>query len=624
MNKKAVLKAKVGSALRFDSGTKLLSYLNTEYAKLHGAYEDAFWLSYMGDHSVDARMNKALAARDAFRANQALKIAVDSMAKRSSGDTKARLGIWSRFFGLFQAPAHALAIREQANALEAKIAKTRTTRKEGYIDPASKKFVEASENKMRFMMRSHADENVRKACFDALEKLPLDTIDDYIETIRLRNEFARALGHDDFYAYKARIDENMTKKELFSIFEKIYDKTKYAFKDIHALEKRFEKEGKPGLRKPWNFAYMMTGSFIKEEDRYFRFEDVLSRWGRSFDSLGVGFKGGSVSFDLLGRKGKYNNGFCHYPRLVSFENGKRRPGTSNVSSNAIPGQPGSGMRELEVVFHEAGHAADRLNSMQPDACINHEYPPSTVSWAETHSMFMDSISGSVEWRVRYAKDENGGPYPFGLFERKARAIHPVRPLSLMYHIFVVFFEKEVYECKNLTKDKLIEIAKRLHKKYIDRSVDSISILCLPHLYAWESSAYYHGYGLAELAVHQWRAYFFKKYGYIVDNPKVGKEMTKIWSYASLYPAKKLVRMATGKKLSADSFIKNVTSSLPDIISAAKKKIARLESVPMCNGPIDLDGKISMVHGKKLVADNSKSFEDMDMKYRRWLGRQKKA
>ena len=75
-------------------------------------------------------------------------------------------------------------------------------------------------------MRTDPDESTRKACFDAMEKLPLDTLDDYIETIKLRNKFAQALGHADFYEYKARIDENMTKKELFSIFEKIYSKNK--------------------------------------------------------------------------------------------------------------------------------------------------------------------------------------------------------------------------------------------------------------------------------------------------------------------------------------------------------------------------------------------------------------
>jgi hypothetical protein len=96
---------------------------------------------------------------------------------------------------------------------------------------------------------------------------------------------------------------------------------------------------------------------------------------------------------------------------------------------------------------------------------------------------------------------------------------------------------------------------------------------------WESSAYYHGYGLAELGVFQWRDYFFKKYGYIVDNARVGKEIKKIWSYGSLYTAKKLMKMATGSTLNPKSFINNAVKPIEKIISDAKSRVERLNKVP---------------------------------------------
>ena len=53
------------------------------------------------------------------------------------------------------------------------------------------------------------------------------------------------------------------------------------------------------------------------------------------------------------------------------------------------------------------------------------------------------------------------------------------------------------------------------------------LLAVPHILADESSAYYHGYVLAEMSVHQTRAYFKSKYGTIADNPEVGKQLTEV-------------------------------------------------------------------------------------------------
>jgi len=609
-------------ANRYKSNSKLLDFLNTEYYKLHKNYEEFFWNTYMGiskDIKKDGeRKVKAEAMRDAFRSNKELKTLVDQSIAKARGKEKSRLQIWSNFFSLFQIPENAVSIREKVAKLEEELAIQTKDRKEGYIDPKSGLFVIASRNNMRTKMRIDPDESLRKACFEALEKLPLDQIDQYIAIVNGRNEYARVIGYEDFYDYKIHLDEGMSKNELFSIFEKIYDKTKFAFDNIRKLEEKM-----PGLRKPWNFGYMMSGDFAKEEDPYFQFENVIDMWGRSFSALGIDYKGGELQLDLLDRKGKYDNGFCHYPRLVSYDKkGKIVPGSSNFTSNAIPGQISSGVNGIHTVFHEAGHAADRLNSIQAEVCINTEYPPNAVSWAETQSQFMDTISSSIEWKVRYAKNSEGKPYPFDIFERKIRKMEALMPLDMMHIIFVMDFERRIYECKELTKDFVIQAAKDMSKKYFDRSEDSISILNVPHIFSWESSAYYHGYGLADLAVSQWREYFFKKYGYIVDNPKIGKEMTRVWKYASLYKPRELIKLATGKNLSADAYIHDITRSADYMIKIAKQRVARMAKVPLYKKPVNLNAKITMVHGSKKIADNRKSFEDMESKYRKWIISQK--
>ncbi len=597
---------------------KLLTYLNKEYAGLHTAYEELFWLFYMGDHKKEKAMNKALKARDAFRASREYAEKVEIALNSAKAKEKTKLEAWKLFFSKYQTPPELMPLKDKIAKLESKILRKRATIKQGYIDPKTKKFIKASENEMGMIIRTHSDEKIRKACFFQMEKDSKVCLDEYIEMVGLLNEYARKLGFTDFYDYKINVEEGMTKKELFDIFDDIFDKTKYVFKDIRKMEKKMT-----GLRKPWNFGYMLSGDFTKEEDPYFQFDQALERWGRSFAALSINYRGGSLKLDLLDRKHKWNNGFCHWPKLVQYENGKRIPGASNFTCTLVAGQVGSGSIGMETLFHEGGHAAHLLNSEQTEVCLNHEYPPASTAWDETQSMFLDSVFSSIEWKTRYAYDENGNQYPFSLFSRKLKKVHKVIPLRMMSIMFVANFEKEIYECDNLNADKALKIARKIFRKYFEHSEDSLLALRVPHIYSWESACAYHGYGLAELAVCQWRAYFYKKYEHIVDNPNIGKEMKKVWKLGASKTFKEFVILATGEKLSSNTYINNITMGLKKTLELAQKRIKRMEPVKRYKGKIKLNADIKMVSGKEEICSNKKGFSEMAQKYKEWLDKENK-
>jgi len=593
-----------------------LKKINSDYVALHESYENYFWTSYMGDHSVDEKKNIAAQALDAFRGNQTLRAKAESLLAKANAATQVRLRIWINFFDTYQLSAEAALLKNEIDQLETIIMQRITARVEGYTDATTNTFVEASALKMRTLMRTSPEEKIRKACFDALEKLALENIDEYVQLVKLRNQFARALGYDDFYDYKLRKLERTDKKTVFSLFEDIAKNTRGMFAVVRKLE-----ESDKGLRKPWNFAYKMSGDFTAQEDPYFQFDEAVMRWGKSFAALGIDLKKGSLKLDLLDRKGKYSNGFCHWPKLVEYNNGSRTPGAANFTCNVVAGQIGSGVAGYNTLFHEGGHAAHLLNSTQKDVCLNHEYAPMTAAWAETHSMFLDTMFSSIEWKMRYAKDKNGSSYPFELFANIVEKLHVLKPALMLRIIFISTFEKEVYELKNPTAEKIIDIARKNYRTHTDLDGDSLTALSVPHIYSWDSACAYHGYGLAEIALSQWRDYFYKKYGYIVDNPAVGKEMQETWKWGASKSFDEAIKVATGKKLSSKALIKNITMSPAQVLRRAKSRLIKMQQVKPYNKPVRLKAAITMVHGKKEISNNKVSFESMANKYAKWVRRE---
>ena len=160
----------------------------------------------------------------------------------------------------------------------------------------------------------------------------------------------------------------------------------------------------------------------------------------------------------------------------------------------------------------------------------------------------------------------------------------------------------------------------MHRRFFDEATDSLLALNTPHIYSWDSACAYHGYGLAEMAVAQWRDYFYKKYGYIIDNPKVVKEMRATWQWGGSKSFPEAIKLATGKKLSSAALIRENMSTTKQVMATARKRLTRMATVKPFTKPVDLNATISMVHGKKEIANNLNGFEVMAEKYAKFVSK----
>ena len=76
---------------------------------------------------------------------------------------------------------------------------------------------------------------------------------------------------------------------------------------------------------------------------------------RSYAAMKIGYCGATMTLDLLDRKNKYSNGFCHWPVPAWVTpSGEFVPSKTNFTSLADPTAVGSGLTALNTLMHEAG------------------------------------------------------------------------------------------------------------------------------------------------------------------------------------------------------------------------------------------------------------------------------
>lgn len=597
----------------------ILEQLNKEYLDIHRKYEEYYWVSYMWDKSNDTEFQAAKSEWNKFRENrEKLKIVKNTLENETNEELKTRLNHWKHFFELYQVPENIVTLREKITALENTIHVKRAEMKTGYVDPKTGLYCQIPENKLSFMIATEEDEELRKACFIWKEEAAKVVLEEYVELVWLRDEYAKNLGYRNFYHYKARIEEQMEETEIFSIFDELY-KTLSPFY-MTRLEEL--KKTKLNLCTPWNLAYGISGDFVREEDQYFPLETIIDTWWKSFSALGIDYCSWLIRFDLLERNLKYNNGFCHQPILVNYNNWKRFSWEVNVSCNAIIGQIGSWLSTGATLFHEGWHAAHFFNMNNKDVCINTEYPPMWPAWAETQSMFLESLFSSPEWKVRYAKSLDGKSYPFSLYEEKLRKTYLLAPHSMLSIMSVIEFERQIYSADNLTANTVTKIAQELSIKYNWFNTPSLYLLTVPHIYSWSASCAYHGYALATLALNQWKDYLYNKHGYLIDNPAVWQEMKKVWSFWSSKDFSELVEIATWEKLSPKAYINRIIKWEDYNINQAKERIARMKTVPEFQWEPDLNAEIYLVDWVETITSNKNWFNKMCTDFRRYIEKRK--
>ncbi|KAG2489329.1 hypothetical protein HYH03_012161 [Edaphochlamys debaryana] len=607
--------AKMATAVPATEVVELIDRLNAAYEKVHVAYEENFWSTKMAlaGSSSDA-LASTKTAYDAFLADPANLAAVrkaqaDAEAAGVLSEDQAKaLRIMERTFACYiTEDPKAAAIKEKINQLEAALAQSRNTMKLGYTDPSSGEHRAASSVQLRNTMRVADDEATRKACYEGVRSIGPFVAEGFVAIVKERNRLARMLGYEDFYDYKVTQAEGFGKRRLFEIMDGLEAQTRPI---MEAARERLAREKGASALEPWNMGWALAGDTEKAQDPYFPFEQAVDVWARTFAALGIEYKGSTMTLDLCDRSGKYSNGFCHWPQVAwRRPDGAFVPAKANFTSLATPSQVGSGKTALVTLLHEGGHAAHFANIDQPSPFFSQERAPTSVAYAETQSMFLDALAHDAAWLGRYACSRSGEVMPWHIIEAGLKATQPYDVFALRAMIAVPYFEKALYELpeSELTVERLLSLADEVETR-VQGGLSPRPLLSVPHPLSDESSCYYHGYVLAEMAVKQTRAHFLSKYGKIVDNDHIGKELTEgYWRPGNGAAFLDLVAQVTGKPLAADDWVHDLQRPLEAVLKEeeADYKAAIAAGPAIKPGqPFDLGMRVRLVHGDELISDSA--------------------
>lgn len=610
------------------TATQYLDDLNHRYLHLHRVKEDFFWDTYMGisdDHEGSAQAQTAwtqfLSAGEQI---QAIRVQIEAAHNIADPEQKQKtLTGLKGWLAMFE--SHALE-SESAQQLKANLIQFESDLFEKkqqhplyYRDDKGNQ-VEASIVTLASTIRTHDQEAVRESAHQALLDLEQWLLENgFIELVKLRNEFARSLGYATFFDYSVAKKEKMTTQQLFTILDDFEQRTRDSH--LRSLNHLADEKGEQALS-GHNFIFSFAGDVMRELDPYVPFSRSLRRWVESFGRLNIDYSGAELTLDLLDRKGKYPNGFCHGPVPSFYDQDNWVAAKVNFTSNAKPDQVGSGYDGINTLFHEGGHAAHFANVKMNAPCFSQEFAPTSMAYAETQSMFCDSLLTDADWLKTYARNAEGEAVPDDVIKAMVFSRQPFKAYEERSILLVPYFERALYQLSDaeLTPQRITALARETEQRIVGLGCSPRPLLAIPHLLSDESACAYHGYLLAHMAVYQTRAYFLDTLGYLTDNPRIGPLLAEhYWHCGNSQSHNDTIKNLTGEGFNA-KYLADVCNLSPEQAwQVQQDKIAALserEQAPVAS----LNATIKVVNGAEEIASNQQSDEQLCQQFEQYIAR----
>ena len=409
------------------------------------------------------------------------------------------------------------------------------------------------------ILQTETNPEIRKKAYEAKVKGGDLIAEDLVEFVRLRNDYARKKGYDNYFDYKLKEDYDVDSEFLNKLIDDVYSKSN---DKIISIQDKKEKELKEffNVDKLESYHYgllldsnpekgvniILSGinptsppdekgvNEILEGESPTSSHDIISISKKMYKNMGYDvdkmIADGKLTLDLYPRKGKNTHGFC-----FGVQAGKDSRILANLTNDVT---------SLETLNHEMGHCVYDLGIS--DKLTFMDKTPASSAFTEAIAMMMGDI----------IKKENvlSDIVPKDLLEKFKSTHKEDEAAFVSKSLLIIEFEREMY--KNPDQD-LALLWKNLSKKYLNRDIEKNNEWAtIPHYLS--HPAYYQNYFRANIMKAQIYNYLTFELGNLTENKNSAKFMDKhIFAYGAKYDEYELIKKLTGKEFSIDDFVKNL-------------------------------------------------------------------
>ncbi len=385
------------------------------------------------------------------------------------------------------------------------------------------------------ILQTETNPDIRKKAYEAKIKGGDLIAEDLIKLVKMRNEYAKTKGFDNYFEYMIKEEYDVEPELLNKLIDNVYST---AGDKINALQTKKYAELKAffGTDKlnAYHYGLLLDSNPEKGVNEILKENSIEAIAKKTYAGMGYDIEKlrqeGKITLDLYPRKGKNTHGFC-----FGVDAGKDSRILANLTNNVY---------SLDTLNHELGHCMYDLGLSLDLPFVDRT--PSSSAVTEAIAMMMGDIMKK--------EDILKGIIPEELLEKFKESLKDDEAQFVSRSLLIIDFERTLYKNPDVNP---AELWASMKSKYFNRdeSADN-EWATIPHYLT--HPGYYQNYFRATLMKAQIYNHLNKVLGNITENTETAEYLNKnIFALGASVEEYDLIEQLTGKKFGADDFVKNL-------------------------------------------------------------------